>query len=425
MKLGTGVICKSILALLCLGFTGIPDARASFRDDLGASIFQYASESSPTFYLSNQSIFETQSFLTKAELYFESGPRGSWTFDPDPIRFHFFFDDEKRTQVWLGRDHPLHLLEERWIEPTSALGSVWVQNQLDALNPRVNGWVGAGLVHSLDENWKLVFTYSPLFLPTFGPSLGFSERGELNPARFARLPPESVVTGGVAIPIRYQLQVGQLSELLLRHQVFVGTSFSNGATSVDIFAYTAPRPNAVPLADATLAVGQTSVNANVSINPQFPRETWSGIRIQRKDLLFKPALELVQNLEDYPNHVVSLTGYFKAQNLPSGFTNLSPRASFGILTHFQRQFDAPRFSDFLLFLRVPLELTPNLVSRTIVQSTLLPSRRSLYWMNEFEFSIKKNFSVLASLRVLAGEDDSYFGAWRNQSSVSLGVKQIW
>jgi hypothetical protein len=46
-------------------------------------------------------------------------------------------------------------------------------------------------------------------------------------------------------------------------------------------------------------------------------------------------------------------------------------------------------------------------------------------MNEFEYSIKSDFSVLAALRVLAGEDASYFGAWRNQSSVSIGVKKIW
>ncbi len=425
MKLGSGLFCKSIGVLLCWGILKVSPSRASFRNDLGTYIFQYASEKAPTLYLSNKSIFETQSFLAKTELYFESGPRGSWTLDPDPVRYHAFWDEEKRTKVWVGRDHPLHLLEDHWIEPTSALGNIWVQNQLDALNPRVNGWIGGGLVHAFDVHWKMVFAYSPLFLPTFGPSLGFSERGDLNPARFARLPPESVVTGGVTLPIRYQLRLNQLSELLLRHQVFLGTSFSNESVTVDTFAFTAPRPNAAALTDATLAVGQNSVNANVSISPQFPREYWGGIRVQKKDLLFKPAFEFVQNLEDYPNHQVSLTGYFKGPSIPSGVSNLSPRASFGILTHFQKKFEAPQFSDFLLFLRVPVELTTKLVSRTLVQTTLLPSRRSLYWMNELEYLIKTDFSILAALRVLAGEDASYFGAWRNQSSLSIGVKKIW
>jgi hypothetical protein len=425
MKSGLGVFRKSFGVLLCCAGSLLSSSFGSIRDDLGAHIFQYASEKAPTFYLSNKAIFETKSFLTKAELYFESGPRGAWTLDPDPIRYHFHLDENKKTRIWAGRDHPLHLLEDRWIEPTSALGSIWVQNQLDALNPRVNGWVGAGLVHSFDENWKMVFTYSPLFLPTFGPSLGFSDRGDLNPARFARLPPESVVTSGVNIPIRYQLRLGQLSELLFRHQVFLGASRTNDTATLDAFAFTAPRPNAVPLTDATLAVGQNTVNANVSINPQFPREYWGGVRYQRKDLMFTPALEFLQNLEAYENHLVSLTGYFKAPSLPSGFTNLSPRASFGILTHFQKQFEAPQFSDLMLFLRVPFELTQKLVSRTILQTTLMPSRRSLYWMNEFEYSIKTDFSLLAALRVLAGEDSSYFGAWRNLGSVSIGVKKTW
>jgi|GEM_PF-2236032 len=420
----SGVFRAPWTLLALLSFSAL-SANANFQDNLGAHIFQYASEKAPTVYLSNKSVFETQSFLTKAELYFESGPRGAWTLDPDPVRYHFFFDEGKRTQIWAGRDHPLNLLEDRWIEPTSALGSIWVQNQLDALNPRVSGWIGGGVVHSFDDHWKVLFAYSPVFLPTFGPSLGFSDRGDLTPSRFARLPPESVVTGGVTLPIRYQLKLNQLSELLLRHQAFVGTSYSNDTTTLDAFAFTAPRPNAVPLTDASLAITQNTVNANVSINPQFPREYWAGMRVQRKDLLFKPALELMQNLEDYPNHLISLTGFFKAPSLPSGLTRLSPRASFGLLSHLQKSFSAPQFSDFMLFLRVPFELTTRLISRTIVQTTLLPGRRSLYCMNEFEYSLKTDFAILAGLRVLAGQDDSYFGAWRNQSSVSLGLKKVW
>jgi hypothetical protein len=425
MKLGSGPFCYLILALLSLEMRGLSIARASFRSETDLRAFQYASENSPTLYFIGKPRVDTQNFLGKAELYFESGPRGTWSLDPDPVRYHFSPDEEKKTRIWVGRDHPLHLLEDRFIEPTSALGSIWVQNQLDALNPRVSGWIGGGLVHSPSQNWNLVLAYSPIFLPSFGPGLGFTERGELNPARFARLPPESVTTGGVTLPIRYQLRVGQLSELLLRHQVFLGSRFTAGQTSVEAFAFTAPRPDPVPLTSATLSVGQNSVNANVLIQPQFPREYWSGIRIQQNDLPFKPAFELVQNLEEFPRHVVSLTGFFTPSRRPPSPGDLSPRASFGVLSHFQKRFDSPRFTDLLCFLRVPFELTARLIYRTILQTTLLPSRRSLYWMSELEYSIEAAFSAIASLRVLAGEDSSYFGEWRNQGSLSLGVRRTW
>ena len=419
MRLGTKHI--GIIASL-LFFSS--ESFASFQDELQFQIFHYASDNAPTIYLSDKTIFETQNFLTKVDFYFESGLKGAWSLDPDPLRYTLYFDDSEKSLMWFGREHPLNLTRGYIVEPTSALGSVWVQNQLDALNPRVNGWIGTGIVHELDPKWKFIATYSPLFIPTFGPSLGFTDRGDLNPSRFARLPPSNVITGGVNLPIRYQLRLNQLSELLFRHQVFMGLSHDDPNLNLDAYVYTAPRPMAVPLTDATLAVNQNDVNAKVYIDPQFPREYWSGMRSQLKELPFHPSVELVQNLTEFSNHIVSLTGYFESPQINPFVVKRATRGSFGILSHFQKEFTDPQFGDFLIFLKLPLDITYDLAYRSLVESTLMTGKQSLYWLNELEYTMKRGLSLLLALRILAGEDNSYFGAWRNQSSYSIGVKQL-
>jgi len=149
------------------------------------------------------------------------------------------------------------------------------------------------------------------------------------------------------------------------------------------------------------------------------------MRVQAKKLSFSPALEVVQSLEEFSNHVISMTAYFASPQINPFAVKRTTRGSFGILSHIQKTFQEPQFSDGLLFLKFPLDLTYNFAYYTLVQGTLLPGRKSIYWLNELQYSLNKDTFLLLALRVLAGEDNSYFGAWRNQSSVSFGVKQLW
>ncbi len=398
---------------------------ASFSEELQTQIFQYASENQPTFYLNSKSIFQTEKFLTRINVYYESGAQGTWSIDPDPLRYDLHLDDAGKSFFWIGREHPLNLTRSSPVEATDALGTVWAQNQLNALNPTVSGWIGAGLKQNLGSNWSLLLTYSPIFLPTFGPSLGFSDSGDLHPARFSRLPPATVNTGGATLPIRYQLEIGQITDLVLRPQYFAGIAHDEETVYMDAYFYSAPRPNAVPITTATLSVTPSVVNAKVQIDPQFPREYWTGMRTQFKDVLFQPALELVQGLHQWTEHYASLSGYFDSPQINPNVVARTTRISFGILTHFQKQFEDPKFSDMMVFLKLPLDLTNELSFRNILQSTLLTGKRSFYWMSEFEYAFTKTFSAMSSLRVLSGENYSYFGDWRSEDTISLGLRYTW
>lgn len=398
---------------------------ASFQEELQTKVFQYASENQPTFFLDSRSVFQTERFLTRINTYYESGTKGTWSVDPDPLRFDLYLSDSERNYLWFGREHPLNLTRSSPVEPTDALGTIWAQNKLNALNPRVSGWIGLGLHMKLDTEWTLIFAYSPIFLPSFGPSLGFSDSGDLNPARFARLPPANVNTGGAVLPIRYQLELGQISQLLLRPQYFAGIAHDEDMLYTDAYFYSAPRPDPIPLTTATLSVTPSVVNAKVEIEPQFPREYWMGMRAQFKEVLFQPAIEATQGLHDWNYHYLSISGYFGAPQINPNVVPHTTRASFGLLTHLQQQFEDPQFSDLMVFLKLPLDLTNELSFRSLIQATLLQAKRSLYWMSEFEYAFSKSFSALATLRILSGENYSYFGDWRSEDSGSIGLRWIW
>lgn len=408
MKTGNGL---AVLTLLWggAGVAAPAGTHAAFEEDLQVQMFRYATEASPTAYLSSKSVITTDNFGMRVDGYYESGSRGAWFIDPDPIRYTVKLGAEGESLAFLGRNHPLDFTRGRPVDATSALGTVWTQNQLEALHPRVSGWIGGGIVHDVGHGLRVTAAYSPIFLPTFGPSLGLSERGELNPSRFARTPPATASVGGIITPIRYKIDAGQISELVLRHQAMLAVSRADGDLELDVYAYTAPRPNPVAAPNAVLGVTATDVNAKVDVAVQFPREHWAGTRARLKRLPFEPAIELVQKLDDLGERYVSITGYWE-------------RASFGLLTHWGKQFDAPTFSDFLLFVSVPVRLSDQVEWRSMAQTTWLPLRQSLYWINEVEWAFARNVSALGAVRLLAGEDDSYFGDWRNQDSWSAGLR---
>lgn len=421
MRLGMG-----LLVYMSCYFGFVASSFAAFEDESRVEAFQYASDYNPTFQLANKSVFETEHFLAGTALFYESGTKGVFSFDPDPLRYSFFASEAHETLFWFGREHPANMTREGLVDPYSALGTISPQNQLDALNPRVSGWVGAGVVQNINAEWKLTAAYSPLFLPSFGPSLGFTDRGELTPSRFARLPPAQAVTGGITVPIRYQLKLSQLSELLLQHQVYLGLTQKNEISNFELYAFTAPKPDPVPITDAKLAVSASDVNAKVYINPQFPREYWAGSRLQLKAILFQPALEAVQSLTDFSTRLFSLTGFLgQARPASSLLATRKSRSSFGILSHFKSTSTAPVLSDFLVFVKIPFEWTENLHFQTRLEATLYSLRESVYWLNELEYQVSSQFTVFSSLNLLSGRDHSYFGDWRDQDSVSMGIKYLW
>jgi hypothetical protein len=388
---------------------------ALIHEELQTQILQYATDSTPTLFFNGSTQIETSRFQTKIYTYGETGTKGSWSLDPDPLRFDFHFSETQKSLMWLGREQPLNLVRSEKVEATDAVGTVWTQNQLYALQPRVSGWMSIGLHQPISTQTTLIVAYSPLFIPTLGPSLGFSQEGDIHPQRYSRLPPSTVNTGGVNLPIQYQLDLGQIRDLVLQPQFFAGIAHHSSIISMDASFFSAPRPNAVPLTSAKLAVKPNAVTAKVEIEPQFPSEQWTAFRMQFKNLSFKPSIEWVQGLHDWSQQYVSFSG-----------TSSGPHPiRFGFLSHLNSVSDEPRFSDALAFVRIPWRISDPLEWRNGLQTTLLSSRQSMYWLSELEYFFRNGFSILATTRLLAGDNYSWFGDWRAEDSAGIGMRWIW
>jgi hypothetical protein len=219
--------------------------------------------------------------------------------------------------------------------------------------------------------------------------------------------------------------MGQLSELLLQHQAFVGTSYKTSTWNADVFAYTAPRVSPIPITDATLAVSPQELNAKVYISPQFPREYWSGVRFQAISVFARPTVEFTQDLKEYQRHFLSLSGTMDAPQWNVKKIKRPLQTQFGILSQFQKITSSSSFADFLWFVKFPIAITENWIYRFQIQATLLGDRKSAFWNQELEYGLTDGFRVIAGVHFLMGSDQSYFGAWRDQSAASLGVRWYW
>jgi hypothetical protein len=410
------------LKIMVISFTvgislGTSNSFASFTGELQTQFFQYSSEQNPTFFLNGKTQIETGRFQTTLHTYYESSTRGTWSIDPDPLRFDFHLSEKKKTFLWFGREQPLNLVRSEKVKATDAIGTVWTQNQLNALDPRVAGWLGMGLHQKISENTTLLFAYSPFFIPTLSPSLGFNESGGLNPKRYSRLPPSDVNTGGATLPIRYQLELGQISDLVLQPQFFAAIARKTEAIEVDASWFSAPKPNAVPLTSAKLAVAPNAVTAKVEIEPQFPREQWATLHLRLRKVPFTPTVEWAQGIHRWTQQFASFSG--------TAEWGSSASLNFGLLGHFADDSEDPRFSDTLAFVRIPWSITDRLQLRNLIQTTLLQGKKSFYWLGEFEMRLKNGLSLLLNARMLAGDDYSWFGDWRAEDSAGIGMRWSW
>ncbi|MEK6578326.1 MAG: hypothetical protein AABZ55_03790, partial [Bdellovibrionota bacterium] len=196
---------RCVFSFLVLGtlssIAWAPHAYADrFRPSAGASSSQYANEETLSTRLdgalnwkSDKALLEDERIPVRelhVKMFYESGPTGDKSFDLDSsaIRFNLSQDPNQNTKghFWFGRVHPF--LEGRpseTLSQTEAIGSNWVQNQSDALDPSISGWIGGGLRAKNEETgFGFTLAYSPLFLPSFGPRVTLDEIKAPQAARF-------------------------------------------------------------------------------------------------------------------------------------------------------------------------------------------------------------------------------------------------
>jgi hypothetical protein len=344
--------------------------------------------------------------------FFESGHHGQTSIDLDPVVLRF--TTLKDSHLWVGRAHPAgEAFRLKAIDRASALGANWTQNQHDALEPRVSGWIGAGFRQAIPSTrLSVTASFSPIFLPSFGPSLELSPDDDATGSRFTKLPPARVrISEKVLLPIRYDLQTGDLREIVRQDQVFVSTGYEHPWVQTSLFGWSAPKPDPVIAHFEKLRiVRESDADVIVTAKPSFPRQTFWGMRVASRDLLLSPEVELAWETQS-------------RQTTVSAALQPLERWRLGALNRFGER--DPTYARTLIWTEASSGIYKSLSGGLRYEQHLLHDYEGGWVKPTLLYQANRNFEVFATADVIAGQDGSYFGNWRALDSFAMGARAQW
>jgi hypothetical protein len=354
----------------------------------------------------------------KLDSFFESGPNGDRSIDLSQAVLRF--ETASDSYLWLGRAHPaLEGTSHDTIEPSSAIGSRWVQNQSNALSPRVSGWLGAGWGGDV-SGVSVTVGFSPLFLPSFGPRLDLSVSKSASGSRFARLPPQYLNSQREAVDIRYQVNAGDLKNIVLQNQLFVGIGRETSVGTFRLLGWSSPSPDPSLDISDVIRIRENDAKALVTVVPSFRRQTFGAFQWEsdsKQFLAFEAVYEMTKgplaaSLAVRPTHTLRFgtlqTLATRASEETSGIASDRPYAENLIWAEVKDGFFKERLVPSLRF-----------------EYHYTPGHEDYWWHPALSWRAKGGLELFASANILAAEDGSYLSAWRSLDSVSTGIRYIW
>jgi len=404
---------------------------------IGADQFALEQQANPKIGLNvtwkSEEALETPEFgkRTKRELrlfsFYESGMGGDKSFDLDRAIFRIpVASGPSAGYVWFGRSHPVEEGAEFGpVQTTGAIGANWVQNQSDALNPRASGWIGAGFSDSI-QGFSVNAVITPLFLPSFGPRLDLSESDNASGSRYARLPPQFVNSKRALVAIRYKVDPGELKNIVLQHQFYVGVSKQTRLGDFRLLGWSAPAPNPELNLSDMIRVNSEDADALVTVVPRFPRQNFVGLQWALQDSLHnKLPLILLESAYELNSANLKLSATFS----PVRSLKFGALQSTSLRNKMQAENPALEISDYaqdLVWTELASSFYRDRIRTALRWEQHLTSDHHGAWVRpRIEYAPQQRLRVFAQANMLAGQKGSYFGEWRSLDSVNSGVRYLW
>jgi len=413
--------------LILLSFISIfpVSVAASLRTDL--SIENYANKPQELeargdleWYISSEKTVRKN--IPRSELHFnffyETGPYGDRSIDPD-IAVWRFGNSSTDSHFWFGRSHPLleGFPSGEKISPTSAVGTNWLQNQSNALEPNVVGWIGAG-IHSKYNSLFFTAAATPIYFPNFGPRTDLSEDADAEGSRFARLPPQYVRLGDGLVPLRFHIDTGDITKIIFQAQALLATGYEGKSSFLRLAAWSSPTLNPQVDTNEVLRIQDNDLNVLVTAKPKFPRENFFAFTYAEKITNLNPIFESVYETR---------TKRFSISQSIEAFSFLQIG---GLHTFYQPEEissstpESPKYDKYLLW----IELTKNSGSfrPSFRYERHFSKGKEDNWMQmKLRYYANKQFSLFSKLNILTGSNLSYFGTWRSLDSIHMGASYLW
>ena len=353
-------------------------------------------------------------------LLYESGSNGEHGFDVDNLVQRWGLGSG---HLWLGRVHPgAEGRTDSVVSSTSAIGASWAQNQGDALAPRVSGWIGTGLHLRSANGMFATLAYSPLFLPSFGPRVTYSDTATAQGSRFGRLPPQTVQIGGAnPLPLYYRIDAGDVLKIVRQDQAWFSLGKEFESLRVEALAWTAPSPNPSVSTSALVQSGVSGADVLVTVSPSFVRETFAGGAVESTKASLPARLEAL-NETGTGRWVVSARvsplrplelGWLNTFERETGVAAAAPAGA---------SVSSPVYAKNLWWLG--LSSPENWKLRPSLRVEQQPGQGG--WVRPgFTWAADKHTQVFAQASVITGLDKTWFGTWRSLDSVSMGARILW
>ena len=407
--------------LLAFWITGPNAYGDEFRS--GVSVDSYANESKPQLRLDLEYHAMSEAKVgghPKREFHFqgfyETGKNGDRSIEPDVFVLRSELDES--AYFWLGRTHPLtESGVQKKISYTSAIGSQWLQNQSNALQPSVVGWIGAGAQGRVGSVfWTIAAT--PFYFPSFGPSTELSDHADSTGSRYARLPPQFVRINNNLIPLRFKIDTGDVKDILLQPQGLASLGWGNKNGFLRLSAWSSPTLDPEIDTNEVLRVTSNDLNVLVTAKPSFPRNNYLGFTAYSGDLPLKPEFETV-----YESRMKRLV-FSQAIN-PVDFLNLGVLHTLDKPKELKESAEeSPIYAKNLAWIEAAA--TSGRVRPGVrVERHFTKAQEDTWVRLQTKYLAAKNLEIIGNVSVIAGRDQAYFGVWRQLDSVSLGVSYLW
>lgn len=373
--------------------------------------------------------------------FFETDRNGDRSFDLDSTVGRIALNSG--SYLWIGRSHPLsESLSRNAILPTSAIGTRWAQNQSNPLEPRVSGWLGIGAhFRTLDSRTSsdtsgpfITATYSPIFLPSFGPSIEFSETIQATGSRFARMPPSEIAINREFFPLHYRILRSDISSIILQSQYFfeIGhqSQWKKLSQKISFMAWSAPTPSPKIQASGILKVKQNEVSVLATVVPSFPREIFYCLRWQilTPSILHNAQIEAVYGRTlGYSNQItisgsVGLSKFFTTGYL----TTLHTDSLHSLDLTNSASIKSPDYAENLFWFKISdAFLKEKLLAQLRVEQHLKPVENDRWIHANLDYSLEPGISIFLNTNLITGTDESYFGNWKAHDSVAIGGRYTW
>lgn len=346
--------------------------------------------------------------------FYASGSRGDRSIEPDRAVFRWNLGDG---HFWLGRTLPLAEGSPFAFHPQSAMGANWAQNQSDALHPSLVGWTGAG-IHLRSGDFFFAAAATPFYLPNFGPRVEFSTLQDTRGSRYARLPPQYVRINGNLFPLRFEINTGDLRDIVLQHQAYVSAGLRGAWGAFALHGWTAPTLSPEIDTSEILRVSGSGVDVLITAKPRFPRENYGAATLSLEVPYLHPQMELVREMKG--RRLVFSQSIAPVHFLRLGWlhtlSGLKPEKGDGT--------DTPVYAEQLGWAEVRARfgaLEPSLRYERHFRA----AHAGAWAEAALQYWLSPAWAIFGALSVITGRDRSYFGGWRSLDSASAGVRAVW